>query len=147
MGSTQGVQIDDVPVAEAWARLKSDPGAALVDVRTRSEWAFVGVPDLSALGKRPVLIEWQGFPDNRVDPAFAERLSEMLETAGVTKDAEVFFICRSGGRSKMAAQAMSAAGYLRCRNVAEGFEGQLDPDRHRGRLTGWKVAGLPWVQG
>jgi rhodanese-related sulfurtransferase len=66
---------------------------------------------------------------------------------GTDKDSELFFICRSGGRSKMAAQALSALGFTRCRNVKDGFEGPLDPDRHRGGLGGWKAAGLPWSQG
>lgn len=147
MGPAEVVHVEDVPVVEAWARLKSDPGAVLIDVRTRAEWAFVGLPDLAEIGKRVVTVEWQTFPDNRVDPGFTGRLAELLDTAGVDKDAELFFICRSGGRSRMAAEAMHAAGYARCRNVAEGFEGPLDASRHRGRVAGWKAAGLPWVQG
>jgi hypothetical protein len=47
----------------------------------------------------------------------------------------------------MAAEAMTNAGYRRCRNVADGFEGPLDANRHRGRVAGWKAAGLAWVQG
>jgi hypothetical protein len=31
--------------------------------------------------------------------------------------------------------------------VAEGFEGPPDANRHRGKVAGWKAAGLPWVQG
>lgn len=142
-----GVEVEDVPVLEVWARLKADARSVLVDVRTRSEWAFVGVPDLAEIGKRVVTIEWQTFPDNRIDPTFADRLSGLLSGAGLEKDTEVFFICRSGGRSRMAAEAMAAAGYSRCRNVAEGFEGPLDASRHRGQVAGWKIAGLPWVQG
>jgi rhodanese-related sulfurtransferase len=139
--------IEDVPVADVWARLKEDEAAVLIDVRTRAEWAFVGLPDLSAIGKRVVTVEWQTFPDNRVDPGFSDRLGLLLEGAGVKKNTELFFICRSGGRSRMAAEVMVAAGYARCRNVAEGFEGPLDAERHRGRMAGWKFAGLPWVQG
>jgi len=30
--------------------------------------------------------------------------------------------------------------------VVEGFEGPHDEQRHRS-VSGWKVAGLPWVQG
>lgn len=141
------VMIEDVPVADVWARLKDDAAAVLVDVRTRAEWAFVGLPDLSDIGKRVVTVEWQTFPDNRIDPGFSDRLGMLLEGAGVKKNTELFFICRSGGRSRMAAEAMVAAGYARCRNVAEGFEGPLDEDRHRSRVAGWKFAGLPWVQG
>jgi rhodanese-related sulfurtransferase len=141
------VQIEDVPVQEVWAHLKEDPGSHLIDVRTRAEWAFVGLPELVETGKRVLTVEWQTFPDNRIDPSFADRLGTLLETAGVAKDAELFFICRSGGRSRMAAEAMAVAGYERCRNVADGFEGPLDASRHRGRVAGWKSSGLPWVQG
>jgi hypothetical protein len=42
--------------------------------------------------------------------------------------------------------ALTAAGYSRCYNVSEGFEGGLDAEHHRGRAGGWKAAGLPWVQ-
>ena len=139
--------VADISVNDTWGRLKSDPAAVLVDVRTRAEWAYVGLPDLSSLSKRPVLAEWQTFPDNREDPAFAERLAASLHDAGIEKDATVFFICRSGSRSKRAAEAMTAAGYKHCLNVADGFEGPLDSARHRGRTGGWKAAGLPWAQG
>lgn len=141
------VSVEDVPVDEVWGRLSSDPASALIDVRTRAEWTFVGVPDLSSVGKRVMTFEWQSFPDNRVDPAFVEQLANILDAAGVKKDSELFFICRTGGRSRKAAEAMAAAGYSRCRNVAGGFEGPLDTDRHRGRVAGWKAAGLSWVQG
>ncbi len=147
VSGASGQNIEEVSVNDTWSRLERDPKAQLIDVRTRAEWAFVGVPDLGSIGKRPVLVEWQTFPDNRVDPQFASRLIEALDVAGATKESELLFICRSGGRSLMAAQAMTAAGYTRCRNVSNGFEGPLDPLRHRGLLSGWKASGLPWVQG
>ena len=139
--------VDDVSVLDVWKRMESDTAAQLVDVRTKPEWAFVGVPDVSRLGRRVLMVEWQTFPDSRVDPVFTERLTGLLTEAGVKTDADIFFICRTGGRSRMAAEAMTGAGYARCHNVAEGFEGPLDTDRHRGNLAGWKSAGLPWVQG
>jgi rhodanese-related sulfurtransferase len=141
------VHIQAVSVEDAWARLKGDAGSVLIDVRTIAEWAYVGLPDLSQVSKRPVLVEWQGFPDDRLNTSFVERVTEALGPLGANRDTELFFICRSGARSLKAAQAMAAAGYLRCRNVAEGFEGPLDPERHRGRMAGWKARGLPWVQG
>lgn len=147
MAFVEGVQIEDVPVEDVWARLKDDAGSVLIDVRTRSEWTFVGLPDLAELGKRVLTVEWQTFPDNRIDPAFGAHLAELLDRNGVAKDAELFFICRSGGRSRMAAEAMASAGFSKSRNVADGFEGPLDGSRHRGTIGGWKAAGLPWVQG
>jgi rhodanese-related sulfurtransferase len=145
--NTDADRVEDVPVLETWKRLKGDPKAVLVDVRTRAEWAFVGVPDLSKLGRNVLLIEWQSFPDNRVATDFADRLEAELTARGVEKTDEIFFICRSGGRSRMAAEVMAAAGYRHCQNVAEGFEGPMNADRHRGQIAGWKFEGLDWVQG
>ena len=147
MDKADAYRVEDVPVLETWERLKGDPKAVLVDVRTRAEWAFVGVPDLSNLGRDLLLMEWQKFPDSRIAPDFAARLEEALAARGVGKGDEIFFICRSGGRSRMAAEVMAAAGYRLCRNVAEGFEGPMDADRHRGQIAGWKFEGLDWVRG
>lgn len=143
----QSLPVGDVTPREAYERLSVDPAAVLVDVRTRAEWTFVGLPDLSGLGKRVITVEWQTFPDNGVDPAFSERLSSALSDVGGGQQTPLLFICRSGGRSRMAAETMAGLGWTHCTNVAEGFEGPLDGARHRGTIGGWKAAGLPWVQG
>ena len=136
----------DVDVETAWKALQSQPRSQLVDVRTRAEWTYVGIPDLGPVGKRTVLVEWQTFPDQAVDPRFAERLAGELKALGVKEDDELFFICRSGSRSLAAAKAMAAVGYRACHNVEGVFEGPLDDGRHRGAVKGWKAAGLPWQQ-
>jgi hypothetical protein len=75
-------------------------GSQLIDVRTRAEWAYVGIPDLGLLGKRAVLIEWQTFPDQTVAPRFAERLASELRALGVQLDATSFsFVVRGAGAS------------------------------------------------
>ena len=147
MSNEGSPHIEEIAVDETWRRLSQHPDAILIDVRTKAEWAFVGWSDLSPIGKRPLLVEWQTFPDNRVDPGFVERLQEALVAAGASTDSRLLFICRSGGRSLMAARAMMAAGYAHCANVSEGFEGPLDQNRHRGLVAGWKARGLPWTQG
>jgi rhodanese-related sulfurtransferase len=131
----------DLSVAEAWELLKSDPKARLIDVRTTAEWNFVGLPDLSSLGQEAALIEWQMFPTMQPNPQFVAAAS-----AGADKDAPVLFLCRSGARSRSAAIALTAAGFGRAYNIAGGFEGDLDGERHRGHTNGWKAAGLPWKQ-
>ena len=146
MGSESSPVAVDVPVEAAWRHLAEDAGSILIDVRTRAEWNFVGVPDLSSLGKALVLVEWQGFPEGRLNAGFVTELTEKLDELGAKRDSELFFICRSGARSRLAAEAMLRAGYGHCRNVAEGFEGPLDSDRHRSSRSGWKAQGLPWVQ-
>ena len=134
----------DVTVAEAWRVMEENPRALLIDVRTRAEWAFVGLPDLAHLGKQPVLIEWVTQPDMARNPDFEAHAAEAISGAGGT--VPVFFLCRSGARSRAAAIALTERGFDPCYNIEGGFEGDLDEDRHRGRRNGWKVAGLPWVQ-
>lgn len=145
---TQAVPVpaDNVSTLETWDRLKAEPETFLIDVRTRAEWSYVGTPDLSSIGKQVLLAEWLTFPDNLSNPAFVSQLSATLERLGASRNAGLYFICRSGVRSLQAANAMADAGYQSCHNVAEGFEGPLDAKRHRGGKTGWKADGLPWVQ-
>ncbi len=132
---------------ETWATLQKQSSAVLVDVRTQAEWTYVGVPDLSSLSRMPLLVEWQSFPTNAVDPQFSDRLAKAVVDGGGGLETEMFFLCRSGVRSLAAARAMAAAGYTRCRNVTGGFEGGLNAERHRGQVAGWKAANLPWMQG
>lgn len=136
----------DVPVQSVWQALRDYPDAVLIDVRTSAEWSFVGVPDLAPLGKQALFLEWQRFPDMAVEPAFAQAASGILARAGASPDAPIFMLCRSGGRSRAAAIALTAQGFARVYNVADGFEGDIDGDGHRGTVSGWKAAGLPWRQ-
>ena len=48
----------DITPQESWTLLNDHPDAVLVDVRTDAEWRWVGVPDLSGLGRDVVFIEW-----------------------------------------------------------------------------------------
>ena len=132
----------NVEPLEAYAALQADPAAVLVDVRTSAEWSYVGLPDLSLIGKRVIPLEWQRFPDGELNTSFVEQLRE----SGVGDGAPIYFLCRSGVRSAAAAEVATAAGLGPAYNVAGGFEGPLDHDGHR-TVAGWKVAGLPWRQG
>jgi rhodanese-related sulfurtransferase len=132
----------DLRPTDAYRALTDDARAVLVDVRTHAEWSYVGVPDLSGIGREALLVEWVRYPDGSPNAGFVGE----LERAGVPKDAQVLFLCRSGVRSVAAAQAATAAGWQRAYNVAEGFEGRLDAAGHRGADAGWKASGLPWRQ-
>ncbi len=134
--------VPDISPRATWQELAQDKDAMLVDCRTDAEWNFVGLPDLSDLGKQPVLIPWQVYPSMQVNGAFAEH----LRRAGATPETKLFFICRSGARSLAAGQAAQAAGFPHAFNVADGFEGPVDAEGHRGQVAGWKADGLPWRQ-
>ena len=134
--------VDNVPPRQTWEALQRDPQAQMVDVRTDAEWAFVGVPDLAPAGKQVVLIPWQIYPTMAPNAAFVDHLQQ----AGFSPDHHIYFICRSGVRSLSAAQAARDAGFPNVYNVADGFEGPVNADGHRGSAAGWKADGLPWRQ-
>lgn len=136
----------DIFSTEAHQLLSVDSASVLIDVRTKAEWAYVGVPDLNSIGKTAVFLEWQSFPAMQVDPGFVQRLTATLETAGVKRGATLLFLCRSGARSRQAAIAMTASGWAPCFNIADGFEGTLDPWSHRNLVSGWRAGNLSWSQ-
>jgi rhodanese-related sulfurtransferase len=133
----------DITPLETWQRLASTPETRLLDVRTPAEWAYVGLPDLTALGKQTLLVPWMLFPAMQVNTDFVRQVSDL----NVDKDADLFIICRSGQRSAFAATTLTGAGFKACYNVAYGFEGDKDASGHRGSVNGWKFDGLSWIQG
>ncbi len=128
----------DVNPQEAFEQLSSNGNAIMIDVRTRAEWAFVGVPAV----ERMATISWQQYPSMQINEEFVSAVREF----GIGKNADIYLICRSGSRSAAAASLLTEAGFANCYNVAEGFEGDLDEGRHRGKTNGWKARGLPWTQ-
>ena len=120
---------------EAYEVWRNNPGAKLVDVRTRAEWDYVGrIPDA-------VEVEWQTYPGGRPNAGFVADLERQVDKQG-----PVLFICRSGGRSHNAALAATRAGYTNAYNVLEGFEGDRNEKGQRNTVGGWRAAGLPWTQ-
>ena len=148
MSGASGPPVGEVSPGEAWQILEGDTSALLIDVRTRAEWGFVGVPDLSEVGHSTIFVEWVGFPNMSANPQF---VAEVMEAIGDHTPNTLLFICRSGVRSLRAATAIAehfsnVEVQATCLNVAEGFEGDLDPKGHRGSHNGWKARGLAWSQ-
>ena len=148
MGTGGSPLVGEVDPTEAWRILSTEDNARLIDVRTRAEWGFVGVPDIGELDQTPLFIEWARFPDMSVNPAFAAELDSALAPGN---PGPLLFLCRSGARSMQAAHSVAAhfaaqGREVHCLNVAEGFEGDLDALGHRGGHNGWKARGLAWRQ-
>ncbi|HFD11132.1 MAG TPA: rhodanese-like domain-containing protein [Crenotrichaceae bacterium] len=121
---------------QAWERLQSHPQTILIDVRTAGEYAFVGHPPSA------VFIPWKEAPDWTTNPDFIQQ----VEATVPEKDTPVILMCRSGQRSMQAAQALEAEGYTDLTNMEEGFEGDLDENKQRGNINGWRFHQLPWQQ-
>lgn len=115
--------------------LELAPNAKLVDVRSRAELDLVGrIPQAEH-------IEWAFYPGWQPNPDFLAHLNMQVDP-----EALVMFICRSGGRSHHAATLATQAGFTESYNVLEGFEGDTEiASKQRGKLNGWKAAGLPWT--
>ncbi len=148
MSSGSGSGVSELLPTETWDLLKEDSDAVLVDVRSKPELGFVGMPDLSTLDHTMLCVEWASFPGMSANTTFVE---EVLHELGGATPSVMLFLCRSGVRSIGAARAMTEAftaegKTVKCVSVAEGFEGDLDEQKHRGGLNGWKARGLPWVQ-
>lgn len=123
-----------VPPHDAWALVQSG-AAVLVDVRTAEERVFVGrVPGAHH-------VPWATGTGLTRNPRFVRELQSK-----VNKDDVVLLLCRSGRRSAEAATAAAKSGFTSVFNVREGFEGELDAAQHRGKVNGWRLRGLPWVQ-
>jgi len=120
---------------EAWEVWQHAPGTRLIDIRTRAELDWVGrIPEA-------IEIEWQNYPGKQLNPYFVAELKRAVDIESL-----LLFICRSGVRSLAAATAATAAGFPNCFNILEGFEGDKDANGRRGKVGGWRLAGLPWSQ-
>lgn len=140
--------VDEATPEDAWNALAIDDDAVLVDVRSRPEWSFAGMPDLSELGREVWTVEWQTWPDMTQNLGF---LTDLDAQMGDEVPSRMFFLCRAGPRSLAAARATAKQLHSRginvhITNVAEGFEGAQNDSGQRGTLSGWKAAGLPWRQ-
>ena len=129
---------------EAWQMLQEDPRAVLIDVRSDMEFLFVGHP----VGA--IHIPWIDYPEWTINPNFVVEVRKVI-LGGICgadghQSAPVILICRSGKRSREAGRLLIQEGFCQVYNVAEGFEGELDAEHHRGTLGGWRFHGLPWEQ-
>ncbi|MEX2353398.1 MAG: rhodanese-like domain-containing protein, partial [Gammaproteobacteria bacterium] len=116
----------------------------LVDVRSRTEFDYVGHAPVA------INVPWQDAPSWEVNPEFVQMVREKLQSSGrgrtPAEEQTVLAICRSGARSMAAGLALKQAGFRNVLNVAEGFEGSLDAEKHRGNINGWRFHKLPWEQ-
>jgi rhodanese-related sulfurtransferase len=126
-----------------------------VDVRTRSELVFNGMP--SAVDAHvpflldPLAARWddaQGAFELERNPDFVAAVERRLARKQLRSDDVVVLICQGGARAASAANALTQAGFTRVYSVVDGFEGDPAPDGPRkGQriVNGWRNAGLPWT--
>ena len=137
-------KIKEISSQQAWEILEDDPLAVLLDVRTSMEYEYVGHP-LNAMH-----IPWMDAPDWNIDAGFVDKVRDaLLKRSGPDKNPKstaILAICRSGKRSRAAAEELASHGFNYLYNIEDGFEGDMDNNKHRNTVNGWRVADLPWEQ-
>ena len=125
---------------DCYAQLASDPLALLVDCRSAQEWELVGTPNLSAIGKKTLLVEWTT-ASNQKNPHFLEQIKGFA-----TLDTPIIIMCRIGVRSAAACAYLAEHGFTNLTNMREGYEGRVNDEGHRNSFEGWRARKLPWHQ-
>ena len=106
-----GVAVPDLSPEEVRERLDRDDPPLLIDVRDGWEW---GVGNLSALGARLV-------PLSEVEARLGE----------IPRDRAIVMVCRSGQRSRRAAELLARSGHTDVSNLGGGLQAWakvIDPD-------------------
>lgn len=136
----------------AFIEASGGPGKVLfLDVRTRAEAMFVGMPTLvdalvPFVELQELMSDWDAQRNvYKLEPMqdFMPEVLRRLQDKQLSKADTVVLICRSGDRSGRAATRLTEDGLTKVYSVIDGFEGDLSAEGRRD-VNGWRNAGLPW---
>ena len=111
----------NIKATDAFDFLSKKDNSHLIDTRSDIEWKSTGIPDLSSINKETNLINWGPV----LDQIFFEQYKKFLLSSFNQKDS-LFFICRSGSRSLMAAKFAIEFGFKNSFNIYDGFHNEND---------------------
>ena len=134
---------------EAYEMWKADPERIKVlDVRTFEEYVLIGHAEMAA--NVPLAFPTYNWDANKGNYSVVGNKDFIAHvTARFKPDDTILVMCRSGGRSAMAVNALAKAGFTKVHNIIDGFEGEKveDPESvfHGQRVrNGWKNSS-PWT--
>lgn len=117
---------------DSYDLMKSLSDAVLIDVRTPLEWQRTGIVNQKNQSYTILLISI--YNDTHMQN---EKFTEEISNKITNFDTSLFFLCKSGVRSSVAANLITGFGYLNCYSISDGFEGS-------NAGPGWKSNNLPW---
>lgn len=139
-----------VTAQEAYEMWKADPEKVhILDVRTPEEYIFVGHPAMAR--NIPLLFVKYRWDTAKNQPVVAPNPDFMTKVKSVYSPTDkILVICRSGGRSALAANALAKAGFTNVYNIIDGMQGDKVDDPasvyHGKRMkNGWQNSGSPWT--
>jgi rhodanese-related sulfurtransferase len=133
---------------------QADSKVLIVDVRDPVEVMFVGFTDAVHVNVPYLIVDRTAWDDKRgvykmyQNPDFAAQIKAALEKRGLTADAEIITMCRSGSElGEPSATYLRANGFPNARFVVNGFQGAALKDGPQAGFriqNGWQNSGLPW---
>ena len=139
-----------VTAQQAYEKWKAAPDKIrLIDVRVPEEYIFIGHAEKA--WNIPLALqtyEWDAEKQMfkmKPNPDFIAEMKTLAQPADT-----LLVMCRSGGRSAVAVNALAEAGFTNVFNITDGFEGDevKDPESvYKGQRmkNGWKNSGIPWT--
>ena len=70
------LSIKNITSIECFNKLSEISNSYLIDIRTKPEWEFIGVPDLSSLNKKTIFISWNMYPEMKINSLFENQITE-----------------------------------------------------------------------
>ncbi|HUU27091.1 MAG TPA: rhodanese-like domain-containing protein [archaeon] len=135
---------------EAYERWRANPqGIKVLDVRNLAEYVYVGhAPMAYNIPYKIMSGEWDRESQGYASMTNPDFVAEVRKKFGAQDT--IFIMCRSGGRSAAAVNALAEAGFKSAYTVIDGFEGDTVEDStsyfHGKRVrNGWKNSGAPWT--
>ena len=140
--------------AEEAAKMKESQDALFIDIRSRAEVAFLGLPTAVDIHMpymvMPMMASFnmdKGAYDLEINPDFLSVFKAYAAENRVSLDSPIILMCRSGSRSARAADLLADIGYTQVYSLVDGYEGDKVKDGpHKGlrKVNGWRNAGLQW---
>ncbi len=153
MRTKAGLYVDSVEAHQMITKPEARE-VVLIDVRDGVEIKFTGYTTMTDIHVPWKIIDTTKWDDKKQsyggsrNKNFSDELQTQLDKMGVSKNAHLIFMCRSGStRSAPAADIFFDKGYANVYSMVDGFEGgKAKEGSHKGARTvnGWKNAGLPW---
>ena len=144
-----------ISAADTYAKIQQgERNVLFIDVRDPVEIMFVGSTDAAHANVPFMLVDrtqWnaeKGVFRLYRNPDFIDQVKLQLARRGLSADAEIITMCRSGSeRGKPSADFLRANGFPNARYVIDGFQGPAlkeGPQAGFRLLGGWQNSGLPW---
>jgi len=153
--SAQAVDIG-ISTEDTYAKIQAaEKNVLFVDVRDPVEIMFIGFTDAVHANVPYLMVDRTQWDDKRgvfrlyQNPDFTAQIKAELDKRGLSADAEIITMCRSGSeRGEPSAKYLREHGFPNARYVIHGFQGSAIKEGTQAgfRLqNGWQNSGLPWT--